>query len=211
MLIHCRLVGVVASSKDDLKRALTKYHALLHYADIKHPVLLSLLPNDSSSLIAQPTISILSSFPLALIRFVLFIPPLLLHLPGYIMGSLLAKCLATPGEEESPAQFKSVGGGLGIGMNLAAALGILWKKNKLGTLSALLGLGTWSEDETRISTFKRVFGLVGTIYVSVLVLVKWHKLLVGGKPPFLRVSSQLLIYHSQLQTVSISCLTGKQC
>ncbi|KAF9562082.1 glycerol-3-phosphate O-acyltransferase [Agrocybe pediades] len=140
-----RLVSVFESSDErttHLKQALTKYYALLHYAGIKHSILLSLLPVSSSaildippphslpssSLLVQPTISILRSLPFSLLRFVLFIPPLLLHFPGYITGRLAAKCLATPGEEESPAQFKSVGGGLGIGMNLAAALGILLQR-----------------------------------------------------------------------------------
>ncbi|KAF4610143.1 hypothetical protein D9613_010682 [Agrocybe pediades] len=213
-----RLVSVFESSDErttHLKQALTKYYALLHYAGIKHSILLSLLPVSNSAildippphslpssyLLVQPTISILRSLPFSLLRFVLFIPPLLLHFPGYITGRLAAKCLATPGEEESPAQFKSVGGGLGIGMNLAAALGILWKKNRLGTLTSLLGLGAWTQDKSRMSTFKRLFGLVGTIYVSVLVLVKWHKLLVKSN---YRQLQRLLTYKKLLSTFAFS-------
>ncbi|KAH9476178.1 hypothetical protein JR316_0011749 [Psilocybe cubensis] len=178
----------------ELKKALTKYYALLHYSGIKHSILSSLLPLSSSSslldvppphalplqgILLRPTLSILKSLPLSLIRLVLFIPPLLLHFPGYITGKLSQR-LATKGEEESPAQFKAIGGGVGIGANIALSLGVLWKQNKLGTLSALLGLGDWTQDDGRIAYLKRLLGVVGTVYCSVLVLVRWHKLLVNG-------------------------------
>uniref|UniRef100_A0A8H7XV31 Phospholipid/glycerol acyltransferase domain-containing protein n=1 Tax=Psilocybe cubensis TaxID=181762 RepID=A0A8H7XV31_PSICU len=178
----------------ELKKALTKYYALLHYSGIKHSILSSLLPLSSSSslldvppphalplqgILLRPTLSILKSLPLSLIRLVLFIPPLLLHFPGYITGKLSQR-LATKGEEESPAQFKAIGGGVGIGANIALSLGVLWKQNKLGTLSALLGLGDWTQDDGRIAYLKRLLGVVGTVYCSVLVLVRWHKLLVNA-------------------------------
>ncbi|KAF8962147.1 hypothetical protein BDZ97DRAFT_1826579 [Flammula alnicola] len=186
-----------------LKTALTKYYALLHYAGIKHSILLSLLPLSTSSILdipppnslpssavlARPTLSLLTSLPLALIRLILFVPPLLLHFPGYFTGPLAAKCLAAPGEEEAAAQFKAVGGGLGVGANIALALGILWKQNKLGRLTALLGLGVGDE---RLPFLKRVLGLVGSVYFGVLVLVKWHKLLVKAN---YRQLQQLVTYH----------------
>ncbi|KAF8192936.1 glycerol-3-phosphate O-acyltransferase, partial [Pholiota molesta] len=143
-------------STQHVKAALTKYHALLHYAGIKHSVLLSLLPLSTTSILDipppnsvpgiatlfRPTISILAGLPLALIQLVLFVPP---------FCPLLAKCLAVPGEEESPAQFKA--------------------------------------DDT---TLKRILGLFGSVYLGVLVLVKWHKLLVKGMSLWLQ---RLLTYH----------------
>ena len=186
--ISQRLVQMFAEDKEGLlKDALTKYYALLHYTSTKHAILLSLLPISASSILdipppnsvpdrailVRPTLSILSSLPVSLIRLILFLPPLLLHFPGYFTGPLLSKCLATPGEEEGPAQFKAIGAGLGIGANIALALGILWKKNQSGTL---LGL----EDGDGRALLKRIVGLVGAVYLSVVVLVKWHKLLVGG-------------------------------
>ncbi|KDR79223.1 hypothetical protein GALMADRAFT_243122 [Galerina marginata CBS 339.88] len=216
-----RLVQIIAPTSQDtddptpggssahLKGALTKYYALLHYTSMKHSILLSLLPMSSSSvldippphslpsgtMLVQPTLSILSSLPLALIRFALFLPPFLLYFPGYISGSLLAKACTKPGEEESLAQFKAVGGGLGIGANIALALGVLWKQNKLGTLSALLGLGP--DSGTSGLNLKRVFGLVGTVYCSVLVLVKWHNLLVNAN---YRQLQTLLTYFKLFST-----------
>lgn len=186
--ISQRLAQMFVEDKEGhLKDALTKYYALLHYTSTKHAILLSLLPISTSSILdipppnsvpdrailVRPTLSILSSLPVSLIRLILFLPPLLLHFPGYFTGPLLSKCLATPGEEEGPAQFKAVGAGLGIGANIALALGILWKKNQSGTL---FGLG---DDDGR-TLLKRIVGLVGAVYLGVVVLVKWHKLLVGG-------------------------------
>lgn len=191
-----------------LKGALTKYYALLHYTNTKHSILLSLLPISASSMLdipppnsvpasailVRPTLSILSSLPVSLIRLILFLPSLLLHFPGYFTGPLLSKCLATPGEEEGPAQFKAVGAGLGIGANIALALGILWKKNKFG---ALLGLG----DDDGMALLKRVVGLVGVIYFGVVALVKWHKFLVGAN---YRQLQRLLTYRKLLSTFVFS-------
>ena len=188
-----------ASSKhrdsiEHLKAALKKYYALLHYTGIKHSVLTSLLPIEppassledsshtpsSSSLLVQPTLSIVSSLPSSLIRLILFILPLLLHLPGYITGHLAAKFFAVPGEEETYAQFKAVGGGLGIGANLAMIFGYLWKTTRLGRLDSFI-LPGWDDDEGLFPLLKRLIGLAGAIYCSVIVLVKWHKLLVKGE------------------------------
>ena len=172
-----------------LKAALVKYYALLYYTGIKHGILASLLPirppapslQDSppshphSSLLAQSTLSILFSLPSSLIRLILFMPPLYLHLPGYITGHLAAKLFAVPREEESYAQFKAIGGGIGIGANLAVILGILWKTTWLGRLVSLV---LPDSDYEGLPLLKRVIGLVGTAYCSVIVLAKWHKLLV---------------------------------
>ena len=174
--------SVQCDSVVHLKTSLAKYYALLHYTGIKHSVLTSLLPIQPStsslprnSLLAQSTLSILFSLPSSLIALVLFMPPLLLHLPGYITGYLAAKLLTIPGEEESYAQFKAIGGGLGIGANLAMILGILWWTAQLGRLEFVLA---GRDEEGLLLLLKRLIGLAGVIYCSVVVLVKWHKLLV---------------------------------
>ena len=203
--ISQRLVQMFVEDEEvHLKDALTKYYALLHYTNTKHAILLSLLPISTSSILdipppnsvpasailVRPTLSILSSLPASLIRLILFLPPLLLHFPGYFTGPLLSKCLATPGEEEGPAQFKAVGAGLGIGANIALALGILWKKNSFRTL---IGLG----DDDCTALLKRLVGLVGAVYLGVMVLVKWHKLLVRGAcASLMKCSCSLLLIQS---------------
>ena len=211
--ISQRFVQMFIEDEDaHVKDALTKYYALLHYTNTKHAILLSLLPISTSSILdipppnsipasvilVQPTLSILSSLPVSLIRLILFLPALLLHFPGYFTGPLLSKCLATPGEEEGPAQFKAVGAGIGIGANIAFASSILWKKNKFGTL---LGLG----DSDGWALLKHVVGFVGAVYFGVVVLVKWHNLLVGGTCTFSFVKLSLAksnLSNSKLQAVS---------
>lgn len=197
-----------------LKAALTKYYALLHYARIRHSVLLELLPLSTASaldvppphsvpsisLLVRPTLTLLKGLPLSLIQFVLFTPPLLLHLPGYITGPLTKRCFALPDEEEAAAQFKAIGGGLGIGANVALTLGVLWKRNKIGTLAALLG---FTEDDDVI---KKALGLVGGVYLGIVLLVRWHRLLIKGtrthEIPFFLLLSHSPSANSQLPNVS---------
>ncbi|KJA21828.1 hypothetical protein HYPSUDRAFT_683762 [Hypholoma sublateritium FD-334 SS-4] len=188
--ISQRLVRVFDAPEEPsqhLKSTLTKYYALLHYAHIRHSVLLELLPLSAASvldvppphsvpgvsLLVLPTLTLLKRLPLSLFQFVLFAPPLLLHLPGYITGPLAKRCFALPEEEEAAAQFKAIGGGLGIGANVALALGILWKRNRIGTLMGL------SEDDNVV---QRALGLAGSMYLGIVLLVRWHRLLIRGTP-----------------------------
>lgn len=152
-----RLVTIFDGSSQ-LKSALTKYFALLHFTGIKHSILASLSPlspSPPSHPLVQPTISLLTSLPGALVRLALFLPPLLLFTPGYIIGRLAARWLASnKEEEESQAQFKAVGGGLGV-MAAAAAL-------VLGFL-----------DKWDVGGWMKVVYMLG-----VVGLVKWHNRLV---------------------------------
>ena len=68
---------------------------------------------------------LLISLPGALIRLVLFLPPLLLFTRGYIIGRLSARWLTSNEEEEAQAQFKAVGGGLGVMAAAALLLGLV--------------------------------------------------------------------------------------
>ena len=182
-----------------LKAALIKYYALLHYTGIKHSVISSLLPIqplawDSShtlprgSPLVQSTLSMLSSLPSSLIRLILFTPPLLFYLPGYINGYIAGQLLGVPGEEESFAQYKAIGGLLGIATNLAIILGILWRVTGFGYF-VLPGEGP-------LSLLRHLIGLAGTIYCSVIVLIKWHDLLVKGDIfiPFFDICNLLICF-----------------
>ena len=126
-------------------------------------------------MLVRPTLALLKGLPFSLLQLVLFVPPLLLYFPGYITGPLLKRCFAHPEEQEAAAQFKAIGGGLGIGANVVLALGILWKQNKIGTLTAILGM---SEDD---NAMKKVLGLAGSVYLGIVLLARWHRLLVTGK------------------------------
>ncbi|KAF9527174.1 hypothetical protein CPB83DRAFT_856494 [Crepidotus variabilis] len=187
-----------------LKEALTKYYALLHYTGIKHSTLCSLVPMHISHVLdastpPQPfftvsssqrpvllaTFSLLVSLPPSLVRLALFLPPLLLHLPGYITGHFAGK-MANPGEYEAVAQLKSVGGGVGIGLGVLGGLGwVGWSKSAeiLAWLAQqLLHLGSWSgvfgpsEPLQRLilDKAKSPCTVLGTIYLGMWLLVKWH-------------------------------------
>ncbi|KAF9044221.1 hypothetical protein BJ165DRAFT_1347805 [Panaeolus papilionaceus] len=112
-----------------LHKALSKYYALLHHSKTKHSILTSLVPLSSSTprtaaLILKSTLSLLKHTIPTLPFTILFVPSFILFLPGYISGSLASRFLAVRGEEESPAQFKAVGGGLGVGAGLGIGLGL---------------------------------------------------------------------------------------
>ena len=116
-----------SASDDTIARAkasLTKYFSLLHYTGVTHDSLEYLIPSAaySTSRLAllstlfTPTFQTIIAFPKSLAQILLFIPPFILHLPGYIFGQVIFKLLATPGEEEGEAQFKAIGSGIGLGL-----------------------------------------------------------------------------------------------
>ncbi|KAF8154540.1 hypothetical protein B0H34DRAFT_660490 [Crassisporium funariophilum] len=110
----------------ELKLALTQYHALLQHTNTKHSILTSLVPLSPPTplaLVPTPrvtptlpslTLPLLLHLPRTLLTVTLSTPPLIMHIPAYLTGSLAARLLATPGEEEGRAQFKAVGGGVGL-------------------------------------------------------------------------------------------------
>lgn len=166
-----------------LKSALTKYFALLHFTGIKHSILASLSPSSSSSSppshpLVQPTISLLTSLPVALIRLALFLPPLLFFTPGYILGRLSARWLASTEEEETQAQFKAVGGGLGVMTTFALVLGFVNRWD------------VWSS--TLSGWVKVLLGVVG--------MVKWHNVLVDCN---YRQLQRILTYHKLLMAFTL--------
>src|SRR5262249_43205714 len=71
-------------------------------------------------------------FPVALVQFFAFLPAFLFHLPGYIIGQVAMRMLSGPGEAETKAEYRAVGGGIGIIFSVLIALGWLWIKGLLG-------------------------------------------------------------------------------
>ncbi|KAF8628300.1 hypothetical protein AX17_006003 [Amanita inopinata Kibby_2008] len=157
-----------------IKSALTSYFALLHHTGIDHSILEALLPraaNDSDphsrslAKLLTPSPSVLYRLPLALVRLALFAPTLIVYVPAYLSGWLAAKTLAAKGEEEAQAQFRGVGGEVGLGMAFGLALGWLWRS-----------LGKWGIYE--------VLPLLS--YAGIFSVVKWHNALVDGNYKMLR-------------------------
>ena len=211
-------------SLPSVKRSLTKYFALLHYTGITHPILASVspLPNPvrtppSSSPSVSPShyippithalLIFLFQLNITLLhpRFFLFLPTFLVHIPAYLIGALAARFLATRGEEEGQAQFKTIAGGFGMGIG---NFGIAWwlirwlVRLGKGDVDACLlvgrNVGGGKVENTVdmlkrfgvllsggeggiVSQVKRTFGIMSFAYGTMWVLVKWHNSLVGGE------------------------------
>lgn len=150
-----------------------RYYSLLYYTGIDHTILEDVLPTSSIStnlnfsLLSQTLSDLATDLPLAFTLFIAFIPALLFHIPGYIASHVAARVLYTPGEEETEAQYRAVGGGLGIGLGVLLILGWFWIRGVLTDWGFLGGV-------------KGIIGLSLLVYTSVYVLVKWHLMLVKG-------------------------------
>ncbi|KAJ6494808.1 hypothetical protein C8R47DRAFT_974336 [Mycena vitilis] len=120
VVVSQTLVKLFSPSEDpelvSVKRALTKYFALLHYTNITHAELEQLIKGNDKI----PSLSFIFRFIFITFRtllnpsFLLFIPPFIAHIPAYLFAGLGSKYLAPAGEEESQAQFKAILGGLEV-------------------------------------------------------------------------------------------------
>ncbi|KAG6884756.1 hypothetical protein C0993_008495, partial [Termitomyces sp. T159_Od127] len=165
------------ASLDAAKTALVTYYSLLYYTGISHSSLTSLLPINPR----PPFIRLIRSamhVPLAFFSFVVFLPPMLLHVPAYIIGNLAARLLANPGGIESEAQFKVIFGGFGLGIGLGAVLGVLRKYVGLQPMWKLITQN--NAKEGLIGNFKRIMTTLGIAYASIYLLIRWHNALVYG-------------------------------
>ncbi|KAF7792664.1 hypothetical protein EIP86_003761 [Pleurotus ostreatoroseus] len=120
---------LVASPKPSALPTLVDYYALLQRTGLTHHILASVLPSRSGTLANDPTrltaiFLFLRHFLMTILHpsTLLFLPPLLIHLPGYITAALGDRFLVTPGEEEGRTQARAVCGGLGYGL-VAAGVG----------------------------------------------------------------------------------------
>lgn len=160
----------------DAQTALTRYFALLHYAKIEHAILNTLVPPPSKALeqnIGPSLLSFAKSIPLKQILLFPFLLPFLFHIPGYIAGHVAGRALAVKGEEESQAQFKAVGGGLGIGVGMGTVIGLWWKRMMLAVNNTEFFPWFHGHGNTTL-------GLIGLLYLGVVILIKWHNLLFHG-------------------------------
>lgn len=166
----------------DLKETLTKYDSLLYHTGIQHTALDHLAPlSTKNSLPLHICRKAVTGLPLALIRLIAFMPPLLLYIPGYASAFLATKALAHPAEEEAHAQFRAVVGGMGIGANIAGMLAFLW--NSPNAPSAVRR-AIFGEDWMSNKWQQIAHGLAAS-YLCMRILSKWHKLLFKGVPTLL--------------------------
>jgi len=121
---------------------------------------------------------------------------MIVHLPAYATGYLAGRYLVQPGEEEAKAQFRAVGGGVGLAVSIAYWLRVVWKKHIAGSTMRRLGL-------------LRLFGI---IYTGVWILVKWHALLVRRKylVPGSYQADPDFLSNSEFEIVSIAFLFSQK-
>ncbi|KAK0495757.1 hypothetical protein EDD18DRAFT_1354256 [Armillaria luteobubalina] len=94
------------------KTSLVKYFSLLHYTGLSHTTLESVIPSTSHIPSLLPSLKSVLLFPMA-------IPAMLLHVPACITAELTLKLFAQTDEWEGFAQYRSVGGGIGVGIGIA--------------------------------------------------------------------------------------------
>ncbi|RDB26185.1 Glycerol-3-phosphate O-acyltransferase 1 [Hypsizygus marmoreus] len=166
---------------------LTRYHALLYHTGIKHYILNSLLPTTSSSIpFSKFPRTLLLTLPKTLLGLFLFTPPLLLHIPAYITGTLAARCFGGRRDEETKAQYKAVGGGVGFGIGVGIFLGLMRRVSRLvderkwaeGVLDSMGEKRWWVESMLGWIEKTGWMGKALGVYVGVRMMVRWHNALV---------------------------------
>ncbi|KAF8066653.1 glycerol-3-phosphate-1-acyltransferase [Lyophyllum atratum] len=165
------------------KASLTKYYALLHYTNIEHSILTSIISRPSYITSLLP---LLSRVPLAFCSILLFVPPMLLHIPAYLTGSLAGRFLAAKGEDEAKAQFKAIFGGVGLGISAGVVLRVLRKISWFTRPSDAVG-----EVGGVLGGVKRTLQLLGLTYSSVYLLIKLHNAMVYDKYRLLKTAMTL--------------------
>ena len=158
-----RYMSAKSDKVGQVRKILVRYYSLLYYTGIDHAILEEILPiaptsaNLTFSLVIDIFFNLLAGLPFALIRFAIFLPALLFHVPGYVLSQAAIRVLGT-GEE---AEYHSLGYVLGI------VLGALWLVGKFrswGIGFSLLGL----------------VALGVMVYSAAYILVQWHSILIRG-------------------------------
>ncbi|KZT70639.1 hypothetical protein DAEQUDRAFT_179796 [Daedalea quercina L-15889] len=184
------------------RKSLLTYHSLLHYSNISHAHLTALLPNLRQASLPRRRTAVSLVFRQLLLtvlhpRFLLFLPPLLLHIPAYALAAAAKRGLASQREEETHAQYKAIFGMLGagavygiLGSLLARVVGrlpILATLSKAvarsdGGLQVALKLvehaGVWLAKNG--GGLRDCVVLIGSVYMTAKVLSRWHNILVGA-------------------------------
>lgn len=161
-----RYLSVKSDKVNQVRKTLTRYHSLLYYTGIDHAILEQVLPITVTSpdltfpLVMNVFSNLLAGLPFAFIRFAIFFPAFLFHVPGYVLSHVAFKALDRR-EEEGKAQFSGVGYIIGIGLS------VFWLTGNLHSW----GIGF------------NFFGLIALgvmVYSTTYILIQWHLILIRG-------------------------------
>ncbi|KAG6816358.1 hypothetical protein H0H87_006719 [Tephrocybe sp. NHM501043] len=166
---------VASANLEAAKSSLKTYYALLHHTGISHSSLTALLPS-RPGLLPIRILRAAVKIPIALMNFLLFVPPMVLYIPAYISGNIASRSLVEEGEVEGEAQYKAIFGGVGLGVGLATAFGVLQKTLGLDSLRDFIAGGVAQDGVA--GRIRRLVGAFGVVFGSVYLLVKWHNALV---------------------------------
>ncbi|EIN05733.1 hypothetical protein PUNSTDRAFT_106716 [Punctularia strigosozonata HHB-11173 SS5] len=212
--VNQRLIGIMdkTSGRERCQPALLRYYSLLHYTGLAHADLSAVLSSRAGESYRPSVGRALAKFVANFLRMtlhpgaILFAPMLVLHVPAYLLGLAAARMFAPPGEEEAPAQWKTVFGGLGMALVYVPAS--LWTATAFlrtlrsginssffkGFMSIFCNSARVEEAAYRMASFvygtggfsvkarlHEAVGWLGVAYVHGLVLARWHNALVGGE------------------------------
>ncbi|CAL1710965.1 unnamed protein product [Somion occarium] len=180
-----RLINALNNRDVKARTILVKYYSLLYHANISHGSLSATFPYPTIPSGRRAFQTCLWELTLTIFhpRALLFLPPLLVHIPGYLSGYLGRKYLASTVFEETHAQFKAICGGVGFGLCSAFVSRtvfeyFLWPIVKRLTSRSVLDISAFG---FRLKIDERVLhnvGLVATAYGMTWALFRWHHALV---------------------------------
>lgn len=161
-----RYLSAKSDKVDQVRKTLTRYHSLLYYTGIDHAILEQVLPITATSadltfsLVMNVFSNLVAGLPFAFIRFAIFFPTFLFHVPGYVLSQVALKAFDRR-EEEAKAQFSGVGYVVGVGLS------VLWLAGKFRN---------WGIGFNPLG----LFALGVMVYSTTYILVQWHMILIRG-------------------------------
>ncbi|KAK0440329.1 hypothetical protein EV421DRAFT_1962302 [Armillaria borealis] len=150
------------------KASLVKYFSLLQYTGLSHAMLESVIPSTSHIPSLLPSLKTVLLFPVA-------IPAMLFHVPACITAELTLKMFARVDEWEGFAQYRSVGGGIGAGIGVAAMY--RWASHFLGDRELGVPAFEWMR---RAVAHRGNVGKVVAFLAFGWTMIKWYGLFSGG-------------------------------
>ncbi|KAI0339278.1 hypothetical protein BDW22DRAFT_1361799 [Trametopsis cervina] len=174
---------------DHHKKALVNYYGLLHHSGITHGTLASIYPHSAMPNAFMAVFTFIRQLLVLVLhpRLWFFLPPFLLHIPAYITGTLAARYLVKPGEDETVAELTLVPGGLAFGLTtyiVSAKFANMLFDGRISTAwmpSVLTKAGEWfMESVPSMFGVRRVLSTFAIMYWTTWFMFRWHALLIKG-------------------------------
>lgn len=196
-----------------LKTILMNYASLLHHTRTTHSELSAVLKGDETPSRATAALLFAKQLCVATLhpRFLLFVPPLLVHLPAFL-ASRLGLRLLYKGEEETKSQYQIFPGGFALGLVYV----LLGRRLSKVLATSHVEISGMPRLEAAVSFLRAIFansgntargkakaglGTLAVVYAVGFALTKWHRALVTSEPFSFIFRYYILMTISELQTV----------